>query len=157
MTYSHKKYGKHLQCPEFFFSFFNLSCITISINYVFLKGRPSLSNKCRFSCEQVPKGWEKLFVSITSKDNGKTTAKSGKALVRNGSCEWPDIFSQSIMVSRDNSSKKTEDSVFKLLVATVLGFLHYCCWCYHYVLILRCLINYISGIIKIWHPWRGYN
>ncbi|KAF7804384.1 golgin subfamily B member 1-like [Senna tora] len=71
-----------------------------------------------FQAFQVPKGWDKLFVSIISKENGKTIAKSSKALVRNGSCQWADIFSQSILVSRDNSSKEMEHCLLKLLVAT---------------------------------------
>lgn len=117
-----------------FFFFFELD----NYNYVFLKDVPvSVHNKCGVSCEQVPKGWDKLFVSIISKENGKTIAKSGKALVRNGSCQWADIFSQSVLVSRDNSSKEMEDCLLKLLVSTVLGYFHNCCCCCHHVLILR--------------------
>ncbi|XP_073223395.1 uncharacterized protein [Cicer arietinum] len=65
---------------------------------------------------QVPKGWDKLFVSVVSVENGKTIAKSSKVAVRNGSCQWSDTFSESIWVSRDNSSKETDDCL-KLIVA----------------------------------------
>ncbi|GAU41923.1 hypothetical protein TSUD_25640 [Trifolium subterraneum] len=66
---------------------------------------------------QVPKGWDKLFVSVVSVENGKTIAKSSKVAVRNGSCQWSDTFSQSIWVSRDNSSKEIDDCLLKLIVS----------------------------------------
>ncbi|KAL2323169.1 hypothetical protein Fmac_027548 [Flemingia macrophylla] len=67
---------------------------------------------------QVPKGWDKLFVSVVSVENGKTIAKSNKVPVRNGGCQWSDTFSESIWVSRDSSSKEIDDGgVLKLIVA----------------------------------------
>ncbi|CAJ2672525.1 unnamed protein product [Trifolium pratense] len=66
---------------------------------------------------QVPKGWDKLFVSVVSVENGKTIAKSSKVAVRNGSCQWSDTFSQSVCVSRDNSSKEIDDCLLKLIVS----------------------------------------
>ncbi|XP_057423549.1 uncharacterized protein LOC130717359 isoform X2 [Lotus japonicus] len=66
---------------------------------------------------QVPKGWDKLFVSVVSIENGKTVAKSGKVPVRNGSCQWSDTFSESIWFSRDDSSKEADDCLLKLIVA----------------------------------------
>ncbi|XP_028778359.1 synaptonemal complex protein 1-like [Neltuma alba] len=71
-----------------------------------------------FKALEVPKGWDKLFISIISRENGKTVAKSGKAIVRNGSCQWTDTISHSISVSRDDSSKEIEDCLLKLLVST---------------------------------------
>ncbi|KAK7345463.1 hypothetical protein VNO77_16067 [Canavalia gladiata] len=66
---------------------------------------------------QVPKGWDKLFVSVVSVENGKTIAKSSKVPVRNGSCQWADTFSESISVSRDNSTMEVDDCLLKLIVA----------------------------------------
>ncbi|KAG4397058.1 hypothetical protein AAZX31_10G059000 [Glycine max] len=66
---------------------------------------------------QVPKGWDKLFVSVVSVENGKTIAKSSKVSVRNGGCQWSDNFSESISISRDNSSKEIDDCDLKLIVA----------------------------------------
>ncbi|KAK7277451.1 hypothetical protein RJT34_22464 [Clitoria ternatea] len=66
---------------------------------------------------QVPKGWDKLFVSVVSVENGKTYAKSSKVPVRNGSCQWSDTFSESIWLSRDNSLKEIDDCLLKLIVA----------------------------------------
>lgn len=53
-------------------------------------------------------------------ETGKTIAKSGKALVQNGSCQWTDTLSESIWVSQDDSSKELQDCFFKLVVSTVL-------------------------------------
>lgn len=53
-------------------------------------------------------------------ETGKTTAKSGKALVQNGSCQWTDTLSESIWVSQDDSSKELQDCFFKLVVSMVL-------------------------------------
>lgn len=66
---------------------------------------------------QVPKGWDKLFVSVLSVENGKTIAKSNKVPVRNGGCQWSDTFSETISISRDNYSKEIDDGVLKLIVA----------------------------------------
>lgn len=66
---------------------------------------------------QVPKGWDKLYVSVVSVENGKTIAKSSKVSVRNGGCQWSDNFSESISISRDNSSKEIDDCDLKLIVA----------------------------------------
>ncbi|XP_061337712.1 uncharacterized protein LOC133284659 [Gastrolobium bilobum] len=71
-----------------------------------------------FKASQVPKGWDKLFVSVVSVGNGKTIAKSSKVPVRNGSCQWSDAFSESVWVSRDNSSKEIDDCLLKLTVGS---------------------------------------
>ncbi|KAF8042712.1 hypothetical protein BT93_A1137 [Corymbia citriodora subsp. variegata] len=66
---------------------------------------------------QVPKGWDKLFVSIISVETGKTIAKSSKALVRNGTCQWTETLAESVSVSHDDSSKELEDCLFKLVIS----------------------------------------
>ncbi|XP_024187421.1 sporulation-specific protein 15 isoform X1 [Rosa chinensis] len=71
----------------------------------------------QFKAVQVPRGWDKLYVSIVSVETGKTIAKSSKAAVRNGSCQWSEALSESIWISQDDSSKEMEDSFFKLVVA----------------------------------------
>ncbi|KAI3442906.1 C2 NT-type domain-containing protein [Psidium guajava] len=67
---------------------------------------------------QVPKGWDKLFVSVISVETGKTIAKSSKALVRNGSCQWTETLAESVLVSHDDPSKELEDCLFKLVIST---------------------------------------
>ncbi|XP_004306171.1 PREDICTED: sporulation-specific protein 15-like [Fragaria vesca subsp. vesca] len=71
----------------------------------------------QFKAVQVPRGWDKLFVSIVSVETGKPIAKSSKAVVRNGSCQWSEALSESIWISQDDNSKEMEDCFFKLVVA----------------------------------------
>ncbi|XP_048127559.1 myosin-9-like isoform X2 [Rhodamnia argentea] len=66
---------------------------------------------------QVPKGWDKLFVSVVSVETGKTIVKSSKALVRNGSCQWTETLAESVLVSHDDPSKELEDCLFKLVIS----------------------------------------
>ncbi|CAK9323125.1 unnamed protein product [Citrullus colocynthis] len=70
-----------------------------------------------FKATQVPKGWDRLFVSVISEQTGKTIVRSSKASVRNGSCQWTESLSESIWVSQDEVSKEFEDCNFKLVVA----------------------------------------
>ncbi|XP_015583817.1 CAP-Gly domain-containing linker protein 1 isoform X2 [Ricinus communis] len=70
-----------------------------------------------FHALQVPKGWDKLYVSIVSTETGKTLTKSGKASVRNASCQWTETLSESIWISRHDSSKQIGDCFFKLVVS----------------------------------------
>ncbi|KAB1211048.1 hypothetical protein CJ030_MR6G018034 [Morella rubra] len=66
---------------------------------------------------QVPKGWDKLFVSIVSVETGRTITKSGKASVRDGNCHWEEALSESIWISPDDASKDIEECLIKLVVA----------------------------------------
>ncbi|KAJ7974979.1 putative Myosin heavy chain-like protein [Quillaja saponaria] len=69
-----------------------------------------------FQLLQVPKGYDKLFVSIISVETGKTISKSGKASVRNGQCQWEDSLLSSIWISQD-SFFENDDYLLKLVVA----------------------------------------
>ncbi|KAL2514310.1 myosin heavy chain [Forsythia ovata] len=70
-----------------------------------------------FQALQVPKGWDKLFVSLISVETGKTVAKLGKALVQNGTCQWSETLLESIWLSRNDSSREYEECLFKLVVS----------------------------------------
>lgn len=78
---------------------------------------------------QIEKGWNQLFVSIISIETGETIAKSGKALVQNGQCQWEDSMLTTTWVS-DYSLEDNEGCLLKLIVAMV-------CCCYTFC----CLIN----------------
>ncbi|GAY54464.1 C2 NT-type domain-containing protein [Citrus sinensis] len=67
---------------------------------------------------QVPKGWDKLVVSVVLVETGKTIAKSSKAPVRNGNCRWIETFSESIWIPQDNALKEIEECLIKLVVTT---------------------------------------
>ncbi|KAK6244632.1 hypothetical protein QUC31_011041 [Theobroma cacao] len=87
------------------------------------KTRPTKSGEkidfkfSNFKAVQVPKGWDRLFMSIISVENGKTIAKTSKAVVRNGTCQWTEALPESIWVSRNEASNVMEDCLFKLVVA----------------------------------------
>ncbi|KAK4749312.1 hypothetical protein SAY87_026761 [Trapa incisa] len=66
---------------------------------------------------QVPKGWDKLFVTIISVETGKTIAKSSRASVRNGTCHWNDNIAESIRFPHNDSSKDLGDSFYKFVVS----------------------------------------
>lgn len=68
---------------------------------------------------QVPKGWDKLCVSIISVETGRTTTKTGKSSVRTGNCRWTETLSDSIWIPQDDASKEVEQCLFKLVVAMV--------------------------------------
>jgi len=60
-------------------------------------------------------------VSIISVETGKTIAKTSKAAVRNGNCQWTESLSESTWTaSQDESSKEHDDCLFKFVVAMVL-------------------------------------
>ncbi|WCJ36172.1 hypothetical protein M5689_017386 [Euphorbia peplus] len=74
----------------------------------------------QFKAFQVPKGWDKLFVSIISMETGKTVAKSSKATVKKDNCQWKDSVSDSIWIPKDDqsqSSKELEDCPYKLVLS----------------------------------------
>ncbi|MFS7914981.1 putative NT-type C2 domain-containing protein [Helianthus anomalus] len=65
----------------------------------------------------VPKVWDKLSVSIISVETGKTIARTNKALVRNGNCQWTETLSESIWIKHNNSPKELEEHLFKFVVS----------------------------------------
>ncbi|KAJ4777787.1 Myosin heavy chain-related protein [Rhynchospora pubera] len=80
-----------------------------------------------FQAAQVPKGWDKIFISVICLDNGKSVAKSSRAVVRNGTCHWPDSMSEFISFYQDVSTKEIEECHYKFVVlmgssrTTILG------------------------------------
>ncbi|URD84822.1 hypothetical protein MUK42_05465 [Musa troglodytarum] len=64
---------------------------------------------------KVPRGWDKLLLSIVSVESGKTIARTGRATVRSGNCQWTET--ESIWVSQDDTSKELEECRFKIVVS----------------------------------------
>ncbi|CAJ2629385.1 unnamed protein product [Trifolium pratense] len=69
-----------------------------------------------FKALEIEKGWNQLFVSIISIENGETIAKSGKALVKNGECHWEESMLSTMWIS-DYSLQENQGCLLKLLVA----------------------------------------
>ncbi|KAI3799659.1 hypothetical protein L1987_34958 [Smallanthus sonchifolius] len=70
---------------------------------------------------QVPKGWDKLSLSLISVEAGKTIAKTGRSLVQNGNCQWTDNLSAYIWVPHDDASKGFGQCLHKLLISMGSG------------------------------------
>ncbi|WJX13906.1 hypothetical protein P8452_04240 [Trifolium repens] len=69
-----------------------------------------------FKALEIEKGWNQLFVSIISIETGETIAKSGKALVKNGECQWEESMLSTMWIS-DYSLQENQGCLLKLLVA----------------------------------------
>ncbi|KAJ8532791.1 hypothetical protein K7X08_015680 [Anisodus acutangulus] len=71
-----------------------------------------------FQALQVPKGWDRLSLSIICVETGKTVANLGKTLVKNGSCQWPETLLESVWISQDDSSSlELEESLYRFVVS----------------------------------------
>nr|GMD44505.1 myosin-11-like isoform X1 [Ipomoea batatas] len=70
-----------------------------------------------FQALQVPKGWDRLSLSIVSTGTGKVIAKLGKAMVRAGNCQWPETLLESVWIPRDDSSTEVEECLYKCVVS----------------------------------------
>lgn len=68
---------------------------------------------------QIEKGWNQLFVSIISIETGETIAKSNKALVKNGECDWEETMLSSIWTTDYSRQDNNQSCTLKLLVAMV--------------------------------------
>ncbi|XP_076957387.1 uncharacterized protein LOC143632848 [Bidens hawaiensis] len=66
---------------------------------------------------QVPKGWDKLSLSLVSVETGKTVAKTGRSFVQNGNCQWAESLSAYISVPHDDASKGLGQCLHKLLIS----------------------------------------
>lgn len=75
--------------------------------------------KFEFHATQVPaQGWDKLTVSLVSLETGKVTAKTGKAIVRDGNCQWAESVLESAKLLQATKGKYMENAMYKFLVST---------------------------------------
>jgi N-terminal C2 in EEIG1 and EHBP1 proteins len=52
-------------------------------------------------------------------DNGKSIAKTSRAIVQNGACHWPDSISEFISFYQDVTTKEIEDCQYRFVVLMV--------------------------------------
>ena len=57
-------------------------------------------------------------------ETGKAFARTNKALVRSGSCQWSEAVSESVHFLQEDASKELEEKLFKFVVSMV-GFLDF--------------------------------
>lgn len=84
--------------------------------------------RLQFNATHIPSsGWDKLFISFVPSESGKTSAKTSKANVRNGTCKWADPIYETTRLIQDTKTKKYDEKLYKLVVsmgssrASILG------------------------------------
>ncbi|XP_024969082.1 WEB family protein At4g27595, chloroplastic [Cynara cardunculus var. scolymus] len=81
------------------------------------KAKVKVVFRLQFHATHIPQsGWEKLFISFIPTETGKTTAKTSKANVRNGSCKWADPIYETTRLLLDSKSKQYDDKLYRLVV-----------------------------------------
>ncbi|KAM7518617.1 hypothetical protein LguiB_017579 [Lonicera macranthoides] len=74
--------------------------------------------RLQFHATHIPQtGWEKLFISFIPTESGKSTAKTTKANVRNGTCKWADPIYETTRLIQDAKNRQFEEKLYKLVVA----------------------------------------
>ncbi|XP_039071458.1 restin homolog isoform X2 [Hibiscus syriacus] len=74
--------------------------------------------RLQFHATHIPQnGWDKLYISFVPADSGKTTTKTTKANVRNGTCKWADPIYETTRLLQDIKTKQFDEKIYKLVVA----------------------------------------
>ncbi|XP_019175194.1 PREDICTED: putative leucine-rich repeat-containing protein DDB_G0290503 isoform X2 [Ipomoea nil] len=82
------------------------------------KNKVKVVFRLQFHATHIPQtGWDKLFISFIPADSGKTTAKTTKASVRNGSCKWADPIYETTRLLQDVKNKEYDEKLYKIVVA----------------------------------------
>ncbi|TYI39367.1 hypothetical protein ES332_A02G093000v1 [Gossypium tomentosum] len=72
----------------------------------------------QFHATHIPQsGWDKLYISFVPADSGKTTVKTTKANVRNGTCKWADPVYETTRLLQDIKTKQFDGKLYKLVAA----------------------------------------
>ncbi|CAN8304474.1 unnamed protein product [Cochlearia groenlandica] len=82
------------------------------------KAKVKVVFRLQFHATHVPQaGWDKLFISFIPADSVKATAKTTKALVRNGTCKWGDPIYETTRLLLDTRTKQYDEKLYKIVVA----------------------------------------
>ncbi|KAM3305495.1 centromere-associated protein E [Capsicum chacoense] len=82
------------------------------------KNKVKVVFRLQFNATHIPQsGWDKLFISFSPADSGKTIAKTTKANVRNGTCKWADPIYETTRLLQDVKTKQFDEKLYKLVVA----------------------------------------
>uniref|UniRef100_A0A1J3GM50 C2 NT-type domain-containing protein n=1 Tax=Noccaea caerulescens TaxID=107243 RepID=A0A1J3GM50_NOCCA len=82
------------------------------------KAKVKVVFRLQFQATHVPQaGWDKLFISFIPADSVKATAKTTKALVRNGTCKWGDPIYETTRLLQDTRTKQYDEKLYKIVVA----------------------------------------
>ncbi|XP_006354031.1 putative leucine-rich repeat-containing protein DDB_G0290503 [Solanum tuberosum] len=82
------------------------------------KNKVKVVFRLQFNATHTPQtGWDKLFISFSPADSGKTIAKTTKANVRNGTCKWADPIYETTRLLQDVKTKQFDEKLYKLVVS----------------------------------------
>ncbi|XP_055834900.1 uncharacterized protein LOC129903389 [Solanum dulcamara] len=82
------------------------------------KNKVKVVFRLQFNATHIPQtGWDKLFISFSPADSGKTIAKTTKANVRNGTCKWADPIYETTRLLQDVKNKQFDEKLYKLVVS----------------------------------------
>ncbi|CAM5999825.1 unnamed protein product [Sphagnum balticum] len=63
-------------------------------------------------------GWEKLVISVVSLETRKAVAKTARAVVKNGNCQWQDPIVESTRLQLNQTTNEYEEKFYKLVVSS---------------------------------------
>ncbi|CAN4122228.1 unnamed protein product [Withania somnifera] len=82
------------------------------------KNKVKVVFRLQFNATHIPQtGWDKLFISFSPADSGKTISKTTKGNVRNGTCKWADPIYETTRLLQDVKNKQFDEKLYKLVVA----------------------------------------
>ncbi|CAK9277643.1 unnamed protein product [Sphagnum jensenii] len=83
------------------------------------KAKEAIDFKLKFHATRVPlQGWEKLVISVVSLETRKAVAKTARAVVKNGNCQWQDPIVESTRLQLNQTTNEYEEKFYKLVVSS---------------------------------------
>ncbi|XP_058083092.1 uncharacterized protein LOC131231032 [Magnolia sinica] len=75
--------------------------------------------KLQFWATQVPQlGWDSLMVSLVPVEVGKPTAKSEKAAIHEGNCQWENPIYETVRFTKESKYGKINKKIYRFLILT---------------------------------------
>lgn len=73
----------------------------------------------QFQATQVPnQGWEELVVCLLPVDSGKPTARSEKAAVVDGSCDWKIPVYETVRLIQDSKTGMVNEKAYQFVLSS---------------------------------------
>ncbi|XP_031495051.1 uncharacterized protein LOC116260741 isoform X2 [Nymphaea colorata] len=78
--------------------------------------------RMQFQATQVPPlGSDSLMVALVSSETGKTTAKTQKVQVQNGSCQWDNPVYETVKLAEEERTGKFDSKIYQFVVSNGLS------------------------------------
>ncbi|CAM6053249.1 unnamed protein product [Sphagnum tenellum] len=83
------------------------------------KAKEAIDFKLKFHATRVSlQGWEKLVISVVSLETWKAVAKTARAVVKNGNCQWQDPIVESTQLQLNQTTNEYEEKFYKFVVSS---------------------------------------